>query len=278
MALSAEETQVEGGQNTVDGAVYDNFVPAASAPFNPAADAQSAAIVKPAVPQPNDDRKQHPLHGWWWKLLIVLFVLFTMVLFIVWIGPTYIWGDTASAASNSAQSKETTHAPTLHPLLSPTLQPTARPTAQPTTRPTVRNPTQSPSFPTTLRPTMRPTKCPTAEDTYVDDETCLIAVVTSESCTNVDMGSRYEYDMDPFGCTQSVSCIEYSKCFNQTHVADDGSIYERSYTPYSAGQAVSCIVTRSCEYGECEACSKSSRYNCIVSVFGVLVFSILALS
>eukprot|EP01083_Nonionella_stella_P116898 347744_1 len=257
MAVSYE-MQTEGGQDTPN--VVDNLVPAPSAPFNPASGAQNAAIEPHSSIQSNaksmDDRK-HPLRGWWWKLLIVLFVLFAMVLFIVWIGPTYVWADTVSGASNSTQTKETTHAPTLHPILVPTVQPTVRPT--------VGNPTQSPF---TLQPTIQPTFCPTREDTYFDDELCTIVAVTKESCTEVDMGYQYGHEMAPVECTQSVSCIYYSKCFNQTHVADSDGISESDYTPYSVGQTATCVVTRSCDDGQCQACDKSGRYNCMMNVFG----------
>eukprot|EP00483_Globobulimina_turgida_P009928 UN09947 len=245
--------QVEGGNNTAATKLPENdeLIVAPSAPFNPETDTTQETIEIQV--RGDGGKKQHPLQGWWWKILIVLFVLFLMVLFIVWIGPSYIWGDKNANqnTSNSAQESDT-FPPTYNPTLHPTLLPTFYPTLFPTISPNTTSPTSSPNAPT-LIPTMQPSMCTVDEGTYLDyNELCNIIDTELDICYDVDNGQQYQYKMDPQGCSSGITCTEESFCFNSTHYSDGWTVYESVYYGNSVGDTVTCTVTRSCQDSTCE--------------------------
>eukprot|EP01084_Bolivina_argentea_P107183 191662_1 len=277
MSTNTGEIQVEGGNNTanVNTPENDELIAPPSAPFNPEAVQQSNIVPQDSTMEQSNiqtiPEKKHPLEGWWWKILIVLIVLFLMILFIVWIGPSYIWGDNAKS-TNAAQETNT---------FPPTYIPTYIPTFSPTFSPITILPTFSPSIPTTepititFKPTMKPTLCPVEEGTFSDNnQMCDIIDILIETCIDVDNGHTYTYEMDPQGCSNGITCSQVSYCFNNTHYYDGANVYESVYNWYTVGDTIDCTIIKSCEDGACEICSKTNMYqiNYVVTLLFIVYF------
>ena len=211
-------SQIEGaegtaghGIGTTPGSASENadLIVGGSAPYNPAAvhavvpteeppeddapgsERKMSSLMVPGHSQPGISSPQkHPLTGWWWKCLLILSVLFVMILFVVWIGPTFIWNASSNATSEGTISLiSTTPIPTAFPSLEPTLEPTLSPI--------------------TLSPTDQPTNCPWSfrVDTFYDqDGLCTVTSFDVQSCSEVQDGQRYQYTMDTVGCSTVFTC------------------------------------------------------------------------